>query len=142
MSVHHRIGQPPGLTSQHVLDAGGLGVLPGQVPTTGEHGGSVLANEAADAANAGKELRAVVTSAPSGDDVVSFTMQSDGSFDLELTAGVDATYTIGYTVYIDGASDGAVETTITVGAGGGGGGGGEDGTALMLRRRMYRRLLQ
>ena len=140
MSVHHRIGQPPGLTSQHVLDAGGLGVLPEQVPTTGEHGGSVLANEAADAANAGKELRAVVTSAPSGGNVTSFLMQSDGSFDLVVTA--DGTYTIGYTVYIDGASDGAVETTITVGAGGGGGGGGEDGTALMLRRRMYRRLLQ
>lgn len=100
----------------HVMDAGGLGVLPEQVPTTGEHGGSVLANEAAKAANAGKELRAVVTSAPSGDDVVSFTMQSDGSFDLALTAGVDATYTIGYTVYIDGTSDGAVSATVTVGA--------------------------
>lgn len=98
----------------HVMDAGGLGVLPEQVPTTGEHGGSVLANEAADAANAGKELRAVVTSAPSGGNVTSLVMQSDGSFDLVVTA--DGTYTIGYTVYIDGTSDGAVSATVTVGA--------------------------
>ena len=101
------------MASLHVMDAGGLGVLPEQVPTTGEHGGSVLANEAADAANAGKELRAVVTSAPSGGNVTSFLMQSDGSFDLVVTA--DGTYTIGYTVYIDGASDGAVSATVTVG---------------------------
>lgn len=118
MSVHHRIGQPPGLSSQHVLDEGGLGVLASLIPTTGEHGGSVLANEAADAGNAGKELRAVVTSAPSGDDLVSFIMYSDGSFDLELTEGVDATYTIDYTAYADGVSLGAATAEVDVGAGG------------------------
>lgn len=114
MSVHHRIGQPPGLSSQHVLDEGGLGVLASLIPTTGEHGGSVLANEAANAANSGKELRAVVTSAPSGGNVTSFIMWSDGSFDLEVTA--DGSSSIGYTAYADGVSLGATTAPVVVGA--------------------------
>lgn len=101
------------MSSYHVVDAGGLGVLPEQVPTTGEHGASILANEAANVANAGKELRAVVTSLPTTN-VTRCLVQSDGSVDLVVTA--DGTYQIGYSVYIDGALDGTAPATFTVGA--------------------------
>lgn len=112
-----RIGRPPGISSGIVIDGGGLGVLAELIPTTGEHGGSILANEAANVANAGKELRAVVTSPPSGSDLVSYMVHSNGSVELELTAGDDATYTIGYTAYADGVSIGTATTTVQVGAG-------------------------
>lgn len=132
MSVHHRIGQPPGMSAYHVVDAGGLGVLPEQVPTTGEHGASILANEAADVANAGKELRAVVTSLPTTN-VTSCIVQSDGRVDLVVTA--DGTYQIGYSVYIDGALDDAATATFTIGEGGSPSGG-------SIRRGLGRSLMK
>ena len=101
----------------HVMDAGGLGVLPEQVPTAGEHGPSLLANEAADGANAGKELRAVVTALPTVN-VTRCYVYSDGSVDLEVTE--DGSYPIGYTVYADAVSIGAAVATYTVGAVAGG----------------------
>lgn len=139
MSVHHRIGQPPGLTSQHVLDAGGLGVLPEQVPTTGEHGASILANEAANVANAGKELRAVVTSLPTTN-VTSCIVQSDGRVDLEVTE--DGTYLVAYSVYVDAALDGSAVATFTVGAGGFPSSSGEAPFVAIRRRRKHRGLFR
>lgn len=139
MSVHHRVGQPPGMSSYHVVDAGGLGVLPEQVPTTGEHGASILANEAANVANAGKELRAVVTSLPTTN-VTSCVVQSDGSVDLVVTA--DGTYQVGYSVYIDAVLGGTATATFTVGEGGSPGSSGEAPFVAIRRRRKHRGLFR
>lgn len=60
-----------------VLDDGALGVLPAEIPLTGQHGGGILAGDPILPAEAGSEFSLRITSGPS--DVV-LIVEDDTSF--------------------------------------------------------------
>lgn len=95
-----------------VIGGTGLGVPGALIPTTGLHGGSILANDA-DPGDEAKEFRALVgtPTLPSG---AKLFVWEDGTVDL--TGVSDGTYIIPYTLFVDGAQVGEpTTTTLTVG---------------------------
>lgn len=73
----------------------GLGVLGRDIPSTGEHGPALAYLHLDLPADAGKEIRVLVTSAPAGT-----LVHEDTSFDMPVPA--DGRYSIGYNLYADG----------------------------------------
>ena len=92
-----------------VVGVSGLGVLGSAVPGTGDAGASILYNDLVLPADAGKEVRALITSAPSSGTLFVY---EDGA--LEYTG---ASTTFLYQLYVDGAAVGAPQT-VTLNLGG------------------------
>jgi hypothetical protein len=104
-------GTPPGSSGTH-FGGFGLGVLGADVPSTGEHGASILFNDLSLPADAGVEVRgALVGASPAG--LTSFFLFEDGSF---LAAGPDGVYSFTYRLYADGVDLGTAVVTFTIGA--------------------------
>lgn len=102
---------PPLISSSHVHGNGGLGVLGAVVPSAGQDGPSFLYNDLTLPGDAGKEIRGLVESGPSG--ATAFFAYEDGSFTLE---GPPATYSFTYRLFVDGVDTStAVATAIVVG---------------------------
>lgn len=76
---------------------------------TGTHGPGLLYDDWDSAADDNKEFRAFITSWPAG---ATLFVHEDGSFSL---TGADGSYTIGYRLDIDGASQGTTSETVNVG---------------------------
>lgn len=85
-----------------VVGVSGLGVLGSAVPGTGDAGASILYNDLVLPADAGKEVRALITSAPSSGTLF---VHEDGA--LEYTG---ASTTFLYQLYVDGVAVGAPQT--------------------------------
>ena len=83
---------------------GGLGSPVASIPQSGEAGAGYLANEAADSANAGKEIRGLILTAPSAG-----VFKVGELSEFTLTGAPDGAYTFTYQVYLDG-SDGGIGT--------------------------------
>lgn len=96
--------------SSHHYGRGGLGALVSLIPQTGEVGGGYLANEAADPANAGKEIRGQILTVPSAG-----VFTADELSGFTLTGAPDGIYTFTYQTYLDGADGGIGTGTIVVG---------------------------
>jgi hypothetical protein len=93
----------------------GHGILAEDIPAAGEHGASVLYDQIALPGDAGKELRALLLSTPSG--MTSWFQDEDGSVEAEAP---DGSYTYSIQVYVDGVALGTPKTvTLTFGATGG-----------------------
>lgn len=118
---------------RRILGTPNVGLLAAQIVSetaTGDSGPGLLYDEAL--ANAGKQLRLHVTSAPASG---SLFADENGSF--ALTGAADGSYTIGYQYYVDNVLAGSDSATVNVGlvnaaAGGGTGSGtgsGSGGTA-------------
>lgn len=109
------------LTSAYV----GHGVLAEDIPSTGVHGASVLYDQVALPGDAGKEIRGLILTQPSG--LTSWAHGEDGTITAE---GPDGVYTYTMQVYVDGEELGSPVTvtlsfgvgSITVGISGGSGG--------------------
>lgn len=78
---------------------------------TGDNGPGLLYDDAINPANAGKQLRLVVTSTPSAG---VFFAYENGSFDF--SGAPDGSYTIGYNVLADKVFIGSDTATVVVGA--------------------------
>lgn len=96
-----------------VLGDRGLGVLGSDVPSTGTHGAGYIYNDLALPADAGKEVRGLITVPPTG--LTSFFAYEDSSF---TASGPDGTYAFTYRLFVDGADEGTAVATINIGAGG------------------------
>lgn len=110
--MSHRHG-PPLIADAHVHGLGGLGILGADIPTTGAHGGSLLANDDLDPA---KEYRILITAWPPG--LPDLFVGEDGSlYSPPVAAGI---YEGGeYEGFEDGVSFGSAAFSVTVGAAGG-----------------------
>lgn len=94
-----------------VIGVTGLGIPGSLIPTTGEHGGSLLANDI-DSGDENKEFRALIGT-PNIPEGASLFVWEDGS--VEITNAADGSYIIPYTLYVDGVNLGAASATLTVG---------------------------
>lgn len=94
----------------HHYGRGGLGALVSLIPQSGEVGAGYLANEAADPANAGKEIRGLILTVPNSG---IFTVGELSEF--TLTSASDGIHTFTYQVYLDGVDGGIGTGTIIVG---------------------------
>jgi hypothetical protein len=83
------------------------------VPSAGEHGPSYLYNDLSLPADANKEIRGLIVTAPSAGTFFAF---EDGSF--SLVGAPDGTYTFTYRLFVDGADLGTATATIVIGAAG------------------------
>jgi hypothetical protein len=102
------------ISGAYVLGDTGLGVLGSAVPSAGEHGPSYLYNDLSLPADANKEIRGLIVTAPSAGTFFAF---EDGSF--SLVGAPDGTYTFTYRLFVDGADLGTATATITIGGGAG-----------------------
>lgn len=102
-----RIDTNPLIAGAVVVGTPGLGVPAETVPSSGDNGPSILYNDIALPADAGKEIRAYVTAWPSG----ALDIGEDGGFTY---AGASSSFR--YQLYVDGAAVGSPATvTLTVG---------------------------
>lgn len=91
----------------------GHGVLAEDIPATGVHGASVLYDQVALPGDAGKEVRGLILTQPSG--LTTWQHGEDGTITAE---GPDGAYTYTMQVYVDGVALGSpVTITLTFGAG-------------------------
>ena len=98
------------ITGSVVVGVPGLGVLAEQVPSTGEHGAGYLYASLEFPADAGKEVRGLITTWPTLGTLTAF---EDSSFEYD---GVSDTFA--FQMYVDGVAVGTPQTvTVTVGAG-------------------------
>ena len=110
--MSHRFG-PPLITGAHVHGNSGLGVLAELVPSTGEHGAGYLYASLEFPADAGKEVRGLITTWPTLGTLTAF---EDSSFEYD-----GPTDSFAFQMYVDGQPVGTPQTvTVTVGAGGAG----------------------
>jgi hypothetical protein len=103
------------ISGAYVLGDTGLGVLGSAVPSAGEHGASYLYNDLSLPADANKEIRGLIVTAPSAGEFFAF---EDGSF--SLIGAADGEYTFVYRLFVDGADLGTATATIVIGAASGG----------------------
>ena len=90
----------------------GLGVLPADIPSTGDDGASILYNDI-ESGDEAKEFRALILTVPSGGAVFFY---EDGSF---IASGfADGEHSGTYRLFVDGADLGTATYTFTVGASG------------------------
>lgn len=94
-----------------VLGNRGLGVLGSAVPSSGDDGAGYLYNDLSLPADAGKEVRGLITAPPSG--LTSFFAYEDSSF---TASGPDGAYPFTYRLFVDGADLGTATVTINIGA--------------------------
>ena len=110
--MSHRFG-PPLITGAHIHGNSGLGVLAELVPSTGEHGAGYLYASLEFPADAGKEVRGLITTWPTLGTLTAF---EDSSFEYDGPSD-----TFAFQMYVDGVAVGTPQTvTVTVGAGGAG----------------------
>lgn len=92
----------------------GHGILAEDIPSTGEHGASVLFDQISLPADAGKELRALILTEPTG--LPTWYQDEDGAVEAE---GPDGSYSYSIQVYVDGVALGTPKTvTLVFGAAG------------------------
>ena len=99
---------------RRILGVPHVGILAATIASqtaTGDNGAGLLYDDAINPANAGKQLRLVVTSPPSAG--VFFTYEN-GSFDF--SGAPDGSYSIGYNVLADKVLIGSDTATVAVGA--------------------------
>ncbi len=107
MSV--RVDSSSLITGAVVVGDPGLGVLAEQVPSTGEHGAGYLFPSLEFPADAGKEVRGLITTWPTLGTLTAF---EDSSFEYD-----GPTDTFAFQMYVDGVAVGTPQTvTVTVGA--------------------------
>lgn len=92
----------------------GHGVLAENIPSTGTHGPGYAYSDLDLPTDNGKEIRGLITVAPSGGNVTSFFAYEDTSFDLVVTA--DGDYPFTYELFVDGVSQGTQEETVSIGS--------------------------
>lgn len=107
-----RVDSSPLIASRFVVGTSGLGVPAEDIPTSGEAGGSVFANDISLPADNGKEIRGLILTTPG---VGNFGMDEYGR--VTFTGAPDGVYTATYQLYVDGVSTGA-PATITMIIGG------------------------
>ena len=101
------------ITGAVVVGDPGLGVLAESVPSTGEHGAGFLFPSLEFPADAGKEVRGLITTWPTLGTLTAF---EDSSFEYD-----GASDTFAFQMYVDGAASGTPQpVTMVVGAGGAG----------------------
>lgn len=104
-----RIDTNPLIAGAVVVGSPGLGVIAENIPSSGDNGPSILYNDIALPADAGKEIRAYMTTWPSGG---TLDIGEDGSFTY---SGVSSTFR--YQLYVDGVAVGTPATvTLTIGS--------------------------
>ena len=99
---------------RRILGVPHVGILAATIASqtaTGDNGPGLLYDDAINPANAGKQLRLVVTSPPSAG---VFFAYENGSFDF--SGAPDGSYTIGYNVLADKVFIGSDTATVVVGA--------------------------
>jgi hypothetical protein len=104
----------------------GHGILAEDIPSTGDHGASVLFDQITLPGDVGKELRALILTEPSG--LTSWFQDEDGSVVAEAP---DGAYSYSIQVYVDGVALGTPKT-VTLSFGVGGASVGITGTAGVL----------
>ena len=103
-----RIDTNPLIAGAAVVGTPGLGVRAETIPSSGDNGPSILYNDIALPADAGKEIRAQVTTWPSGG---ALDIGEDGGFTYTGPSG-----SFRYQLYVDGVAVGAPATvTLNVG---------------------------
>lgn len=104
-----RVDSSPLITGAVVVGVPGLGVLAESVPSTGEHGAGYLYASLEFPADAGKEVRGLITTWPT---LGTLTAYEDSSFEYD-----GASDTFAFQMYVDGQPVGTPQTvTVTVGA--------------------------
>jgi hypothetical protein len=88
----------------------GFGIRGADIPTTGEHGGSILANDVSLPGDADKEFRFEVLTRPEDGEIVFY---EDGS--IEAWGFPDGTYSGTYRLYQDGEAAGTATYTLIFG---------------------------
>lgn len=97
------------ITGAVVVGVPGLGVLAEQVPSTGEHGAGYLYASLEFPADAGKEVRGLITTWPTLGTLTAF---EDSSFEYDGPSD-----TFAFQMYVDGVAVGTPQTvTVTVGS--------------------------
>jgi hypothetical protein len=99
---------------RRILGVPQVGILAATIASqtaTGDNGPGLLYDESINPANAGKQLRLVVTSPPSAG---VFFAYENGSFDF--SGAPDGSYSVGYNVLADNVLIGSDTATFTVGA--------------------------
>lgn len=90
----------------------GHGILAEDIPSTGEHGASVLYDQVTLPGDNGKEVRAEILTTPSG--LTTWYQDEDGTV---TASGPDGAYSYTIQVYVDGVALGSTKTvTLTFGA--------------------------
>jgi hypothetical protein len=99
----------PLIASAYHFGNRGLGVLGSAIPTTGDHGGAVLANDLVLPNDSPSEFRCLLVTPPSSGTLV---LYEDGSFTFFAP---DGTYSFVYRLFEDGVDRGAATVTLTIG---------------------------